>query len=228
MDNLIDINFAKISAISKREFLFFIVNNSPETIIQINTLSNRNYNALVVNIGITKEDGTNVTFKLYDTNNRPTENYIHINLNHIESLQIYNQDHAINILSLGTWSNNTSYTETSKLEVQRCFLEFPKNILNLTTINVGELQMDLPENKLALNRVLKTTHVIQKAIEVLLLEDDAKQSWKQKYNSIQFIDSDSFDIKAEARKVIICFHFTNLTAKEIEQQLVINKLMVIL
>jgi hypothetical protein len=88
--------------------------------------------------------------------------------------------------------------------------------------------MELPEDGLQLNRVLKLTKKIQQVIIDLLKEEDARTSWKARYNKIVFINNNTLDVKGVNDSIEIHFAFDNINTPEISAEALSEALMSIL
>ncbi|MFL5746634.1 MAG: hypothetical protein ACJ751_18300, partial [Niastella sp.] len=106
------------------------------------------------------------------------------------------------------------YEPTGKLAVQREFQSLSTTIFDTHGVQVGVPVMELPADGLQLNRVLKTTQKIKEAIMELLKEEDARTSWKDRYNKITFVNKDTLAVTAVNDRVEISFAFDNIHSPE--------------
>jgi hypothetical protein len=88
--------------------------------------------------------------------------------------------------------------------------------------------MELPEDGQQLNRILKLTQKIQQVIIDLFKEEDARTSWKTRYNKIVFINNKTLEVKGVNDTVEIHFAFDNITAPEISAEALTEALMAVL
>jgi hypothetical protein len=131
-------------------------------------------------------------------------------------------------LSLGKKTKGEQYEASGKLAVQRGFQSFSETIFNTHAVAVGVPTMELPADGLQLNRILKLTQKIQQVILELFKEEDARISWKERYNKIVFINNDTLAVKGVNNSVEIHFAFDNINAPEISVEALTTLLMGIL
>lgn len=218
----------KVSAFSKEEIFLYIFENSPDTVLQIVTHSGFTYSGCVVNIGHTKEEGKIIVLQLSDNKGNLMERVIHVSLNRIESVELLNKKDILNILSKGKITEGEQYGISGKLEVKRGVRQQTENILKLYGVNIGVPEIILPEDGFELNRILKLSGIIFQAITGLLRESDALASWKVKYNTLVFTDSETFEVKGINNVLNIYFPFNDLDAPLIDQKELSLKMMAVL
>jgi hypothetical protein len=208
---------SKTPALSKQEFLHYILQVAPQVRLLITTNSGSQHSGLIVNVGHTQLDGGVAMFQLYNSSPQLTTKLLHIALTRIESLELPDDCDSVAIASQGSAAKSIVYTESNKIEVQRKLKNFTATILSTCKIDVGIPFINLPTNALALGRILKLTTVIQHTIEHILLQPDALQSWQHKYNSIMFKEATQLAIVGVANCVEIHFSFNNVDSPEINE-----------
>jgi hypothetical protein len=129
---------------------------------------------------------------------------------------------------LGKITKGEQYEISGKLEVKREFQSFSEAIFNTHAVPVGVPTMELPADGQQLNRVLKLTQKIQQVIIDLLKEEDARTSWKARYNKIVFVNNKTLEVKGVNDSIEIHFAFDNITAPEISAEALTEGLMTIL
>jgi len=221
-------NLKKVPALSKEELFLYLLENNPETVIQIVTHAGFSYSGCIVNIGITRDEGRIIVLQLIGSKGDFTERILHIAINKIESVELFNKKEIINILSKGSVTEGIQYDVSGKLEVKRAAQELSDSILKSYSLNIGVPEITLPDNGFELNRILKLTGIIQQVISELLKEEDALASWKTKYNSIIFSNSEVVDVKGIQKALYIYFPFYDLNAPLIEPKKLTIKLMSVL
>jgi hypothetical protein len=215
-----------VPAINKQELLIYLQKHQPNSAIKIVTDSGIQYLGVVLNVGKTIGDDFVLTLQIVTPKNELTPSVLHLAIAKIESIEIVNE--AETILSLGKINQQIVYRESSKIETQRQLQDFAKTILNETTVNVGTPNIELPENRQSLNRIIKLTTSIQTVILELLKADDAKSSWKTNYTSIAFIENNTIGVIGNNGCLTILFPFSAIEAKEIDSEELTDKLLAVL
>jgi hypothetical protein len=169
-----------------------------------------------------------LVLQITDERKQVTNRFVHLSLHKIASVELIEPADLINILSLGKKTKGEQYEVSGKLAVQREFQSFAEIIFNTDAIAIGAPTMELPADGLQLNRILKLTQKIQQVIIELLKEEDARNSWKDRYNKIVFINNDILAVKGVNDTVEIHFAFDNLNAPEISAEALAELLMSIL
>jgi hypothetical protein len=206
-------NLKNVPAVSKQELLFYLKNFPAAITIKIVTESGQYYFGVVLNMDKPANSEEVVTLQIVTDKNELTNNVLHITVAKIESIEIFNDTETI--LSLGKIGHRITYEESSKIETQRYFHDFTETIQKATAISVGIPEMLLPENRNALNRIIKLASSIQTVIIEILKADDAKNSWKSSYTSITFIENNTLEVKGNKNCLEIYFPFGDIDAKEI-------------
>jgi len=217
-----------VSAIDKQELLFYVAEHFPDSKLRVATDSGHSHEGILLTIGKVKNDDVFLVIQIIDERYQSTNRFVHLSLHKIASIELIDPADVVNILSLGKMTKGEQYKISGKLEVRRGFQSFSETIFNTYAIPVGVPTMELPEDGLQLNRVLKLTQKIQDAIINLLKEEDARASWKARYNKITFINNDTFDVKGVNDAIEIHFAFDNITAPEISTEALTGRLMDIL
>lgn len=218
----------KVPALNKEELFLYVFENKPNTIIQIVSHAGLSYSGCIVNIGITRDDGKIIVLHLIDSKGNFTERILHIAINRIESVELINKKEIINILSKGKVTEGEQYEVSGKLEVKRDAQQLSDNILKTYGLNIGVPEITLPDDGFELNRILKLTRIIIQVISDLLKEEDALASWKIKYNTLVFSDSEVVDVKGINKALHIYFPFNDLNAPLMDQKELTEKLMSVL
>lgn len=226
--NLFYSKLKKVSAFSKEELFLYIFENSPDTVLQIVTHSGFTYSGCIINIGHTKEEGKIIVLQLSDDKGNLTERVLHVTLNRIESIELLNKKNILNILSKGKITEGEQYGISGKLEVKRDLQQHTENILKLYDVSIGVPEIVLPDDGFELNRILKLSGIIYQVITELFKESDARASWKVKYNTLVFTDSENFEVKGINNVLNIYFPFTDLDAPLIDQKELTLKMMLVL
>jgi hypothetical protein len=217
-----------VPAIDKQELLFYIAAHFPESTLRIATDSGHSHEGILLSIGKVKNDDAFLVLQIIDGRHQVTNRFVHLSLYKIASIELIDPADVVNILSLGKIIKGEEYTISGKLEVRRVFQSFSETILNTCGVPVGVPAMELPEDGQQLNRVLKLTQKIQDAIIDLLKEEDARASWKARYNKIAFINNNTFEVKGVNDAIEIHFAFNNITAPEFSAEVLSGKLMEVL
>jgi len=217
-----------VPAITKEELLFYVAANFPSEPLRITIDSGLSYEGLLLSIGKAKNEEVCLVLQLTDERNQSTNRFVHLSLHKIASIELINPSDLVNVLSLGKLTKGEQYEISGKLEVKRGFQSFSEAILTAHAVPVGVPTMELPEDGLQLNRVLKLTKKIQQVIVDLLKEEDARTSWKARYNKIAFINNETLDVKAVNDSVEIHFAFDNIHAPEVATDKLTGLLMEIL
>jgi hypothetical protein len=203
-----------VPVIDKQELLFYIAAHCPECIIRIATNSGFTYKGLIVTIGKLKTEEAILVIQITSDKNEVTNNYVHLSLHTITAVELLEPSDVLNIFSLGKAITGDHYEPTGKLAVQREFQSLSTTIFDTHGVQVGVPVMELPADGLQLNRVLKTTQKIKEAIMELLKEEDARTSWKDRYNKITFVNKDTLAVTAVNDRVEISFAFDNIHSPE--------------
>lgn len=204
-----------VPAVDKQELLFYIAANCPDCIIRIATNAGFSYKGLLRSIGKLRNEEVILVMQITGDKNEVTNNYVHLSLHTITAVELIAPADVVNIFSLGKTITGDQYEPTGKLAVQREFQSFSTTIFDTHGVQVGIPAMELPKDGLQLNRVLKTTQKIQQAIIELLKEEDARTSWKDRYNKISFVNKDTLTVAASNETIEIGFTFENIHAPEI-------------
>lgn len=219
----------KVPAITKQELLIYIAAQNIDAPLKIVTQSGLLYNGFVLNTGNTKEEGVMLTLQLLNQKNELTNTVLQIAVSKIESIEIVGEKDIINILSLGKITAASAYEPTGKLELQRAFKNFADTINAAYGLNINAPQMEeLPADGIVFGRILKLTKIIQQTVMDILKEEDARDSWKAKYDKIFFLNSDAFEVKVESATLNICFAFNNIDTPEISQKNLTEQLLSVL
>lgn len=226
--NLLYTKLKKVSPLSREELFLFIFESSSGTVLQIVTHAGLTYSGTIINMGTTREDGKIIVLQLIDNKGNFNERVLHIPISRIESVELISKKDVINILSKGKITEGEQYEVSGKLEFKREAQQLSENILNIYGLNIGLPEMALPEDGFEINRALKLTRIIYRAISELLKEPDALASWKTKYNTIIFCDSEIFEVRGINNTLNIYFPFTDLDAPMIDQKELTVKLMSVL
>lgn len=227
---MVNLNTAlqSVPAIDKQELLFYISAKFPDSPLKITTDAGFSYDGKLLSIGKVKNDDTFLVLQITDESNRLTNRFVHLSIHKIASVEIIDPADLVNILSLGKNTKGGQYEISGKLEVKRVFQSFSEAILNTHAVPVGIPSMELPEDGQQLNRVIKLTQIIQQIIIDLLGEEDARASWKTRYNKIAFINNDTLEVKGVNNTVEIHFAFENINGAEISSETLTALLMGIL
>jgi hypothetical protein len=226
--NQLNTTLKTIPAIDKQELLFYISANFPDSALRIATDAGLSYEGKLLSIGKVKNDDTFLVLQITDGRNQVTNRFVHLSIHKIASIELIDPADLINILSLGKVTKGQQYEISGKLEVKREFESFSAAILNAHSVPVGVPTMELPADGQQLNRILKLTQKIQQVIIDLLKEEDARTSWKARYNKIVFINNKTLEVKGVNDSVEIHFAFDNITAPEISAETLTEALMSIL
>ncbi|MCC6288051.1 MAG: hypothetical protein IT249_09205 [Chitinophagaceae bacterium] len=218
----------KVPVVSKQELLVFLSQQETETPVKLTTSSGYSYIAFIINCAVTREDGYIITAELLDDRGRPMENYLHLSIHHILSIEIFGTDNAVKVLSLGRVQSGQVYEVSGKLDVNRAFKTFSEKIKEETQVDTGAPEMELPADGQSLNRIVKLTGIIQQTLSDVLKSEDARESWQEKYNKIAFINSTHFDIINQGKTLQIHFPFADTEAPEIQQVTLADKIMSVL
>ena len=217
-----------IPAIDQQELLFYIAAQFPDSVLRIATNSGHSHQGIILKIGKVKNDDVMLVLQSTDERNQLTNMFVHLSIHKIASIELIDPADVINILSLGKVIAGEQYEISGKLEVKRGFQSFSDTIFNTHAVPVGVPAMELPADGLQLNRVLKLTQKIQQAIIDLLQEEDARTSWKARYNKIVFINNDTLEVKGVNDSIEIHFAFDNINAPEISAEKLTEQLMSVL
>jgi hypothetical protein len=217
-----------VPAIDKQELLFYISANFPDSAIRIATDAGLSHAGKLISIGKVKNDEAFLVLQITDERNQATNRFVHLSSHKIASIELIDPADVVNILSLGKITKGEQYEISGKLEVKREFQSFSEAIFNTHAVPVGVPTMELPADGQQLNRVLKLTQKIQQVIIDLLKEEDARTSWKARYNKIVFINSKTLEVKGVNDTVEIHFTFNNITAPEISAEALTEALMAVL
>lgn len=224
----LNVTLKSVPAIDKQELLFYIAAHFPESALRIATDSGLSYEGVLLSIGKVKNEEAFLVLQITTERNELTNRFLHLSVYKIASIELINPADLLNILSLGKVTKSGQYEVSGKLAVQREFQSFSETIFNTHAVNVGIPVMELPADGLQLNRILKLTQKIQEVIIDLLKEEDARNSWKARYNKIIFINGIALEVKGENDSVAIHFPFDNIDAPEISSEALTNLLMSIL
>jgi hypothetical protein len=217
-----------VPAIDKQELLFYIAAHFPDSILRIATDSGFSHEGILLSIGKVKNDDAFLVLQTTDERNRLNNRFVHLSIHKIASIELIDPADLVNILSLGKSTKGEQYESSGKLEVKRGFQTFSETIFNTHAVPVGVPTMELPADGQQLNRILKLTQKIQQVILDLLKEEDARTSWKARYNKIVFINNETLEVKGVNDSVEIHFAFDNITAPEISAEALTGLLMGIL
>ena len=226
--NQLNTTLKTIPAIDKQELLFYIAANFPDSALRIATDAGLSHEGKLLSIGKVKNDDTFLILQITDGRNQVTNRFVHLSIHKIASIELIDPADLINILSLGKVTKGQQYEISGKLEVKREFESFSAAILNAHAVPVGVPTMELPADGQQLNRILKLTQKIQQVIIDLLKEEDARTSWKARYNKVAFINNKTLEVKGVNDSVEIHFAFDNITAPEISAEALTEALMSIL
>lgn len=217
-----------VPAIDKQELLFYIAAHFPDSALRIATDSGHSHEGILLTIGKVKSEEAFLVLQITDERYQLTNRFVHISLHKIAFIELINPADLVNILSLGKVIKGEQYEISGKLAVKREFQSFSESILNAHAVPVGVPAMELPEDGLQLNRVLKLTQKIQQVIIDLLKEEDARTSWKARYNKIVFINNSTLEVKGVTDSVEIHFAFNNINTPEISAEALTEALMSVL
>jgi hypothetical protein len=217
-----------VPAIDKQELLFYIEEHFPDSTLRIATDSGHSHEGILLTIGKVKNDDTFLVLQITDERRRLTNRFVHLSLHKIAFIELVDPADLVNILSLGKITKGEKYEISGKLEVLRAFQSFSETIFNTCAVSVAVPAMELPADGLQLNRILKITQKIQQVIIDLLKEEDARASWKARYNKIVFINNNTLDVKGVNDSIEIHFAFDNIKAPEISAEALTGMLMGIL
>lgn len=217
-----------VPAIDKQELLFYIAAHFPDSALRIAADSGFSYEGILLSIGKVKSDEAFLVLQITDERNRLTNRFVHLSVHKIVSIELIDPADLVNILSLGKNTRGEQYEISGKLEIKRGFQSFSEAIFNTHAVPVGVPAMELPADGQQLNRILKLTQKIQQVIIDLLQEEDARTSWKTRYNKIAFINNNELDVKGVNDSVEIHFAFENINAPEISTEALTGMLMGIL
>jgi hypothetical protein len=217
-----------VPAIDKQELLFYIAAQFPESALKIATDSGLSYQGIILTIGKVKNDDAFLVLQITDERYEVTKRFVHLSLYKIASIELIDPPDLVNILSLGKITKGEQYETSGKLAVQRQFQSFSAAIFTTHGVQVGVPTMELPADGQQLNRILKLTETIQQVIIDLLKEEDARTSWKARYNKIAFINNNAFEVKAVNDSVEIHFAFNDIHVPEISAETLTRLLMRIL
>ena len=217
-----------VPAIDKQELLFYIAAHFPDSTLRIATDSGFSHEGILLTIGKVKNDDAFLVLQITDERNRLTNRFVHLSIHKIASIELIDPADLVNILSLGKNTRGEQYEISGKLEVKRGFQSFSEVIFNTHAVPVGVPTMELPADGQQLNRILKLTQKIQQVIIDLLQEEDARTSWKARYNKIAFINNNALDVKGVNDTVEIHFAFENINTPEISTEALTGLLMGIL
>ncbi len=217
-----------VPAIDKQELLFYISANFPDSALRIATDAGLSYAGKLLSIGKVKSEEAFLVLQITDERNQATNRFVHLSVFKIASIELIDPADLVNILSLGKITRGEQYEISGKLEVKREFQSFSDVIFNSYAVPVGVPTMELPENGQQLNRILKLTQKIQQVIIDLLKEEDARTSWKARYNKIAFINNNTLVVKGVNDSIEIHFAFDNITAPEISTEALTEALMSVL
>ncbi|WP_343617723.1 hypothetical protein [Flavobacterium sp.] len=210
----------QFSAADKFNLLEYILEKSPDTFLQIVTVSGRSYNVKILNISITKYNKENIAlFGLYTEKWIFDDNILYIPIHAIESIVISGAHDIVDIFSLGTVVSNV-YETSGKLEVLRTFKDFGDQILEKYNMPMSIIAMDLPEDGRILNRLIKLTHTILHAVMNVLGDNEALAIWKEKVNGtgVSFKNDTTFNIDMENNTLLtLHYPFFDINYKEINQ-----------
>ena len=220
-----------VPAIDKQELLFYIAAHFPDSTLRITTDSGPSFEGVLLTIGKVKNEEVFLVLQITEERNRfidLTNRFVHLSLHKIASIELIDPADLVNILSLGKATKGEQYEISGKLEVKRGFQSFSEAIFNTHAVPVGVPAMELPEDGLQLNRILKLTQKIQQVIIDLLKEEDARTGWKDRYTKIAFINSNTLAVKGVNDSVEIHFAFDNINAPEISAEALTEALMSVL
>jgi hypothetical protein len=217
-----------VPAIDKQELLFYIAAHFPESALRIATDSGHSHEGILLTIGKVKSEEAFLVLQISDERYQLTNRFVHISLHKIAFIELINPADLVNILSLGKVIKGEQYEISGKLAVKREFQAFSEAIFNAHAVPVGVPTMEFPEDGQQLNRVLKLTQKIQQVIIDLLKEEDARTSWKARYNKITFINNSNFEVKGVTDSVEIHFAFNNINTPEISAEALTEALMSVL
>jgi hypothetical protein len=217
-----------VPAIDKQELLFYIAAHFPDSALRIATDSGHSHEGILLTVGKVKSEEAFLVLQITDERFQLTNRFVHISLHKIAFIELINPADLVNILSLGKVIKGEQYEISGKLAVKREFQSFSEAILYAHAVPVGMPTMELPEDGLQLNRVLKLTQKIQQVIIDLLKEEDARTSWKARYNKIAFINNSTLEVKGVTDSVEIHFAFNNINTPEISAEALTEALMSVL
>lgn len=217
-----------VPAINRQELLFHLAAHLPDETLKITTEAGFTYTGRLISIGKVRNDEVVLALQITDDKNTLTNNFLHLSLHKIESVELINPADLVHVLSLGKKVKEESYEASGKLEVQRALQQFPIIISDTHAVNVGVPTITLPADGLQLNRILKLTQKIQQVIINLFKEEDALNSWKTHYNKISFINKDTADLKGVNDTIEIYFPFENIHAPQVSTEQLTNQLLAVL
>ena len=217
-----------VPAINTQELLFHLAAHFPDETLKISTAAGFTYTGRLISISKVRNDEVVLALQITNEQNTLTNNCLHLPIHKIESVELINPADLIHVLSLGKKVKEESYEASGKLEVQRTVQQFSTAIADVHAVNIGIPAITLPTDGLQLNRILKLTQKIQQVIIDLLKEEDARNSWKARYNKIAFINKDTTDVKGVNDTIEIYFPFENIHAPEIAAGELTNQLLAIL
>lgn len=208
----------KVPVASKQELLVYISNLSSPVVVKISLISCAVYYGYVVSSGLTKSSEQVVVFQIINERNGFAEGMMHLSTMHIVSVEIPDANEAVKIFSLGTVASNPAYDISGKLDVQRAFKSLADALKQTYGVAVTVPQMQLVDDGHALNRVIRLTQTIQQTVTDILKEHDAAESFKEKYQHIQFVHADGLDVKEEGQTLTIDFPFNDVDAAELNSK----------
>lgn len=226
--NKLNTALKSVPAITTQELLFHLAEHFPAEPVKITIDAGPSYEGLLLTIGKVKNEEVVLVLQITDERKQVTNRFVHLSLHKIASVELTDPADLINILSLGKKTKGEQYEASGKLAVQRGFQSFAETIFNTHAVAVGVPAMELPADGLQLNRILKLTQKIQQVIIELLKEEDAKNSWKDRYNKIAFINNNTLSVKRVNDTVEIHFAFDDINAPEISADALTSMLMGIL
>ena len=228
MNNNLIQKLAKVPAVDSKELLFYIWEHFPSTLLKIFTRGGQFHYGTLANICNLNNDISFLILQTTDEKGGPNHSLLHLNTGYIESFEIINIDNAAEIFSLGKMNTSLVYESSGKLEIQRAFKAFAESIFDVGKINIGAPTMELPADGQKLNRILKLTKQIQEVIISLLKDEDARLSWQDKYQNIEFINSGMQEVKAQNGLLTIFFPFEDIDLPEINKEELNKSLMSVL
>ena len=226
--NKLNTALKSVPAIDKQELLFYIAAQFPDSALRIATDSGHSHEGILLSIGKVRNDDAFLVLQITDERYQLTNRFVHLSIHKIASIELINPADLVNILSLGKVTKGGQYENSGKLEVKREFQSFSETIFNTHAVPVGVPTMELPEDGQQLNRILKLTQKIQQVIIDLFKEEDARTSWKARYNKIVFINNNTLEVKGVNDSIEIHFAFDNITAPEISTEALTEALMSVL
>jgi hypothetical protein len=223
------VKLKKVPAVNSQELLIYLAGLDEGPILKIVTKSGFIYSGFALSVGDTRQDGTMLILQLIAQRNEITNGVLHIAVANIESIELPQDNHTISNLSLGKITANAQYNISGRLDVLRGFKAFADSINNNFGLAIAAPEMaQLSSDGHALGRILKMAQTIQQSFEAVFKEEDARNSFKASYKKIAFANAAGFEVRGENAIITIGFPFDDVTAPEISQQELIDKILSVL